>query len=195
MMSRFTGARRMTSSRAHRSKALRIALQPAPTGGSPMPLAPTGVSGSGMLSAAHCMRSGASRNRGRLVVVEAFGERDAPALVVNPLLADGMGDAQHGAAENLAAERARVDDRAHVRHRQVVEDLVFAGFEVYFDLGEAGDEGVGLAVVRHGIARHAHQALTAQRRGRRRGHLVNPLGRFMSVVNAAQFDGALRGLR
>ena len=43
-----------------------IAVHPAATGGSPMPRAPTGVSGSGMSSAAHRMFCGASRIDGGL---------------------------------------------------------------------------------------------------------------------------------
>jgi len=41
--------------------AFRIAQQPAPTGGSPIPRAPTGVSGSGISTAAHFMLTGTSR--------------------------------------------------------------------------------------------------------------------------------------
>src|SRR5580765_7573065 len=61
MVSRYTGARRNTSSPTAADSALSTAQQPAPTGGSPMPRAPTGVSGSGSSTAAHSMRCGASR--------------------------------------------------------------------------------------------------------------------------------------
>ncbi len=52
---------------ARRQIAFRTAAQPPPTGGSPMPRAPTGVSGSGMSTAAHCMFAGASRIVGGLL--------------------------------------------------------------------------------------------------------------------------------
>ena len=44
-------------------------------------------------------------NRRRLVVVEALAKRNAVVLVVDPLLADGVADAEHRAAEHLAAQR------------------------------------------------------------------------------------------
>src|SRR6266478_3280557 len=47
-------------------RAFKIEAQPPPTGGSPMPRAPTGVSGSGISSAAHCMSTGTSRIVGGL---------------------------------------------------------------------------------------------------------------------------------
>ena len=61
-----TGARRKTSSPTAFARAFSTALQPAATGGSPIPRAPTGVSGSGMSSAAHCIFAGASRIVGGL---------------------------------------------------------------------------------------------------------------------------------
>ena len=42
--------------------------------------------------------------------------------------------------ENLPAEAARVDDRADVGDREVVDDVVLAGLDIDFDFGEAGDE-------------------------------------------------------
>jgi hypothetical protein len=53
-----------------------------------------------------------------------------------------VSDTQHRPAENLAAERARVNDRADVGDGEVVGDAVLAGLEIDFDFGEAGDEGV-----------------------------------------------------
>ena len=49
-----------------------------------------------------------------------------------------------------------------------------------------------LAVV---VARNAHQPLAGECFGRRHRHLVDVLGKFVAVVNAAERDGALRGLR
>ena len=64
---------------------------PAATGGSPMPRAPTGVSGSAMFDRVprHVLRR--VENRRRLVLVEPLRERHAVLLVVDPLLADARG--------------------------------------------------------------------------------------------------------
>src|ERR1700733_74603 len=62
-----TGARRKTSSPRASESAFKIAMQPAPTGGSPIPRAPTGVSGSGIPTACHAIFSGASKIVGGLV--------------------------------------------------------------------------------------------------------------------------------
>ena len=67
MVSRFTGARRNISSPSASESAFRMEAHPPPTGGSPTPRAPTGVSGSGMSSAAHCMFKGTSRIVGGLL--------------------------------------------------------------------------------------------------------------------------------
>ena len=75
-------------------------------------------------------------------------QRDAVVLVVDPLLADRVADAQHRAAENLPAEAARVNHRADVGDGEVIEDVVLAGLDVDFDFGEPGDEGARLAVAR-----------------------------------------------
>ena len=128
-----------------------------------MPRAPTGVSGSGISSAAHFMFIGSIENRGRLVVVEPLGQRQAVVLVVNPLLADRVADAQHGAAQDLAAQRARMDHRADVGHGEVIQDLVLAGFEVDFDFGEAGDDRSASGRRADGVAGHGEQALAGQR--------------------------------
>ena len=58
---------RKTSSPSAAEIAFRTAAQPAATGGSPMPRAPTGVSGSGSSTAAHAMCVGASRIVGGLL--------------------------------------------------------------------------------------------------------------------------------
>src|SRR5260221_9319447 len=65
--SSFTGARRKTSSPSAAEIAFSTAQQPAATGGSPMPRAPTGVSGSGSSTAAQSMCLGASRIVGGLL--------------------------------------------------------------------------------------------------------------------------------
>ena len=98
------------------------------------------------------------------------------------------------AAEDLAAEAARVHHGADVGHREVVDDAVDAGLDVHFDFGEAGDERVGLAVARQVVARHAHQAQAGERRRRGLGHRVDVLRQLVAVELAAALDGALRRL-
>ncbi len=72
--------------------------------------------------------------------MEPLGERHAVVLVVDPLLADRVADAEHRSAEHLAAERARMNHGADVGDGEVVDDVVFAGLDVDFDFGKAGDE-------------------------------------------------------
>ena len=48
-----------------------------------------------------------------------------------------------------------MEHRSDVGDGQEVDDVVLAGFDVDFDFGEAGDEGMRLAVVRILVARDA----------------------------------------
>ncbi len=84
-------------------------------------------------------------------------------LVVDPLLADGVTDAQDRPAENLAAERARMEHRADVGIGEIIHDMVLAGFDIDFHLGKAGHERKCVAVVRIFILGNRHQSLA--RRG------------------------------
>jgi hypothetical protein len=44
----------------------------------------------------------------------------------------------------MTGRSARMDDRADVRHRQEIRQMILAGFEVHLDFGEARDvENVG----------------------------------------------------
>jgi hypothetical protein len=45
-------------------------------------------------------------------------------------------DAQHGAAQNLAAQRLGVNHRADIGDSEKVGDLVGAGFDIDLDFGE-----------------------------------------------------------
>src|SRR6185437_8812246 len=67
IVSAFTGARWKISSPTASEIAFSTAAHPPPTGGSPTPRAPTGVSGSGIFSAFHCISTGTSRMVGGLV--------------------------------------------------------------------------------------------------------------------------------
>ena len=141
MVSRLTGARRKISSPSASESAFRMEAHPPPTGGSPTPRAPTGVSGSGISSAAPLHVHRHVENRWRLVLVEPRRKHRAVVRVVHPLLADRMTHPQNRAAEHLAAERARMNHRADVGVCEEIHDVVFAGLDVDFDFGEARDIG------------------------------------------------------
>ena len=120
-----TGIRRNTSSPTASIIAASTAPTPAPTGGSPTPRAPTGVSGIGNVErgVTHSVRRHVEDGQ-RLVVVEAHRERHAVVLVVDRLLRQRVADPEAAAAEHLPAEAARIHDGADVRDRRVVEELV-----------------------------------------------------------------------
>ena len=73
-----------------------------------------------------------------------------------------MADSERGTAEDLAAQSVGVNDGSDVGDRQIVRDMVPAGFEVDFHLRKSSAEGVSLAVVRHGVASHCQQSLPGQ---------------------------------
>ena len=88
-------------------------------------------------------------------------------LVVDPLLRDARGRCPSiDAAEDLAAEVARVDHRADVGDREEVEHAVDAGLDVDFDFGKPRDVRLRRAVARVVVLRHAHQPLAGERRRR-----------------------------
>ena len=85
-------------------------------------------------------------------------------LVVDPFLPDRVRDSQNRPPHDLAAQRARMDHRADVGHGQEIREVVLAGFEIHVDLGETGDIGKRLAIVRIFVARGHHQSLARQPR-------------------------------
>ena len=97
---------------------------------------------------------------------------------------------------STAAEGARVNDGADVGDREEVDDLVTAGFEIDFNLGERGAEGVRLAIVRGFVAGGGDEAGAGKgQHGGLQGHRVHVFGRLMAVVFAADLNGVLGGLR
>ncbi len=90
---------------------------------------------------------------------------------------------------------ARMNHRADVGHGEIIQDPVFAGFQIDFHLGKSRDIGMGLAIARHGVARHGQQSLTRQRLRRSHRKFIDALRQLVAVVDAAQFDGALGSLR
>src|SRR5579864_8601029 len=79
--------------------------------------------------------------------------------------------------------------------RQEIHDLVSARFEIHFDLGKTSDEGVRAAVVRVFVARRRYQTLAGQRRDRSFRKPVDIRVRLVAIVDAAELNGLLSGLR
>src|ERR1700679_3862435 len=71
--------------------------------------------------------------------MESLGNHFAVVRVEYPLLTNRMSDAQDRTAEHLTTQRSGMDDRADVGRGEEVNDVVFAGFDVDFNLGKAGD--------------------------------------------------------
>ncbi len=76
-------------------------------------------------------------------------------LVVDPFLTDRVRDSQNRPAHNLAAQCARMDHRADVRHRQEIRKVILAGFKIHLNFGEARDIGKRLTIMRIFVARSA----------------------------------------
>ena len=84
---------------------------------------------------------------------------------------------------------------SHICDCEIVGDVILAGFDINFDFGETGDIREALTIVRELVFRGCDQALSGKRSDRSFGVLVDFGGSFVTVVNPAQFDGVLRGLR
>ena len=106
-----------------------------------------------------------------------------------------MADAENGPAHHLATQGGGMNYRAHVGHRQEVQDAVLAGFDIHFHFRERGDEGMGVAVVRELVLGHRQQPLAGEIGGGGLGELVDVGGHFVAVVLAAELDGLLRRAR
>ena len=149
-MSAVTGARRKTSSPSASERALRIAQQPAPTGGSPMPRAPDrrfriGNIDRGPLPCWPARPESWAACCGGT----AWPDGQAVVLVVDPLLADGMADAQTSSGpESGRPERAGWMHGADVGDGEEIQDADTARFRRRLRLRRSRDEGERLAVVR-----------------------------------------------
>jgi len=97
-------------------------------------------------------------------VVEPLGNHFAVVGVEDPLLANRVANAQRRPAENLAAERAWMDHRADIRVGKKIHNIIFSGFDIDFDLGEARHIRMGHAVAWVVVAGDRQQALAGQRR-------------------------------
>src|SRR5271170_1689025 len=76
-----------------------------------------------------------------------------------------------------------------------IYDVVMAGFNVHFHLGETGDVGMRDSIAREVIARGHYEALSRERGDRCFSEFVHVRGRFVAVVNSAELDSVLSSLR
>ena len=86
------------------------------------------------------------QDRWRLGVVEPPGHHRTVVGVEDPLLSDRMANAESGAAEDLPAQCCRVNHGAHIRDRKEIHEVILAGLDIDFDLGETGNERIRRAV-------------------------------------------------
>src|SRR5258708_5710353 len=127
------------------------------------------------------------------VVVKPLGNHCAVMGVEDPLLADRMANAKRRPAENLAAERTRVDHSPYIGVREEVQNVVLTGFDIDFDLGETRHIGMGHAVPRVVVAGGSHQSLAGQCRDGCLSRFVDVRWRFVAIVLTAEFNSALSG--
>ena len=116
-------------------------------------------------------------HRRRQVVVLEVRVQDAALLVVLVLLHERRAEALHGAADDLAVERPRVDDRAGVVHGGVAQELELPGLGIDLDHGDVpgvADERVEDAEVGAIVARQRRQRVVV---GRLRGEAALHVGR------------------
>ena len=106
-----------------------------------------------------------------------------------------MADAQRRTAEHLAAKCSGVDYRADIGGGEEIHDVVLAGFDVDFNLGEAGNVGKRDAVAWVVVLGCRHQALARQCRHGRLRQFVDIGGRLVAIVDATQLNRVFRGLR
>src|ERR1035437_1694129 len=135
------------------------------------------------------------QNRRRLALIEPRGKHHAVVRIEHPFLTDRMADAQGRTAEHLAAKRTGVDHRPYIGGGEEIHDVVFAGFDIDFNLSEAGDVGKRGAVARIIVLGCRHQTLACQRRYGGLRQFVDIFGHLVAIVNASQFNRMLRGLR
>src|SRR5580698_3404365 len=88
-----------------------------------------------------------------------------------------------------------MEHRAHVREGKKIQNVILAGFDISFDFGKAGNERERVAVVRVFVLRNGEQSLAGQRSGGYDRKFVDVRRQVVTVVNAAELNGALRGLR
>src|ERR1700729_1091914 len=126
------------------------------------------------------------QNGWRLGVVKALGDHDAVVGIENPLLTNSVADTERRTAQDLSAERGRMDYAADVRVRKKINNVVMAGFNVHFDFGETRDVGVRDPIARIVVTRGGNQSLAGQRDDRCFGEFVDVRGSFVAIRNSAK---------
>ena len=111
---------------------------------SPMPLAPSGLSGVGVSVFASLERGQLGRARHR--VVGEVGRQRVPLLVVDELLPERLRDPLGEPAVLLAVDEQRVEDAAAVVDRHVADRPDLPGLHVDLDHRDVGAEREGRAV-------------------------------------------------
>ena len=192
-MSAVTGARRKASTPIASAIALSTAPYPAPTGGSPTPLAPTGVSRIGKVERLRLQLIRDVQDRQRLVVVETPRERDAMLRIDHPLLTQRMRDAEAAAAIELGDQAPWIDDGPDIPDRGGSRRASPFRFGIDLDLCEADDERERVAVAR--VIVPATPISPSPGGSRRLRHLVHIVRCGVAVEAAAQLDRAASRLR
>ena len=196
IVSRFTGARRKISSPSASESAFKIAPHPPPTGGSPMPRAPTGVSGSGMSSAAHCMLTGTSRIVGGLVWWKRLdnGRPYCGSYTHFWPIAWPMPRIERPSTwPPSACGWITVPTSAH---GQKIDDVILAGFEYRLRPRQSWRQRKRSRPSRGYLSlATATSPWPASAAADALVYLLMSSGSFVAVVDAAELDGALRGLR
>src|SRR5580658_10764838 len=82
------------------------------------------------------------QNGWRLRVIKTLGNHYAVMGIKNPLLSDGVADAERRTSQDLAAERGWMDHAADVGVGEKIYDLVLAGFNVHLNFGETCNVGM-----------------------------------------------------
>src|ERR1035437_6518972 len=135
------------------------------------------------------------QNCWRLVLVEARRKHGAVVRVVHPLLANRMSNAENRSAKHLAAQRAGMNYGANIGVGEEIHDVIFARFDINLDLGKAGNVGECRAIARVIVLRGRQKALARERRRRRLSPPVEVGRYFVAIVDAAELNRVLRGLR
>src|SRR5882762_3016213 len=95
-------------------------------------------------------------------MVESLGHWQAVLLVVDPLLAECVTNAQDRPPQYLASQRLWMEHGTDIDVSEEIQDVILAGFYINFHLGKRSDVGECVAVVRVRIAGNRQQTLTCQ---------------------------------
>src|SRR5215472_11349583 len=134
-------------------------------------------------------------NRGRLRVIKTPGYKMSVLRIEDPLLPNRMSDAQYGTPSNLSTQCLWVNHCTNVCNREIVRNVILSRFHVHLYLCEASNVGEALSVMRERVFRGCNQALSCQCRDRSFGYFIDVGWSFVPVVDSAESDCMLCGLR